>query len=84
MEKLTHSYIVTDSKDSVSNMNSRMDYLNNENTRQSNELTDATTKLGRVAEMFSENNQLQIEVQDLKVKNSKLKSKITDLEVVAQ
>ena len=48
MEKLTHSYIVTDSKDSVSNMNSRMDYLNNENTRLDSELTDANTKLDRV------------------------------------
>lgn len=56
MEKLTHSYIVTDSKNSVSNMDSRMDYLNNENTRLSNELTDANGKLSRVAEMFSENN----------------------------
>ena len=48
MEKLTHSYIVTDSKDSVSNMNSKMDYLNNENTRLDSELTDANTKLDRV------------------------------------
>ena len=84
MEKLTHSYIVTDSKDSVSNMNSKMDYLNNENTRLDSELTDANTKLDRVQYMFSENNQLQIEVQELKVKNSKLKTRIANLEVVEQ
>ena len=32
MEKLTNRYAVTDAKDSVSNMNAQMDYLNSENT----------------------------------------------------
>jgi hypothetical protein len=73
MEKLTQTYLVKDTKTDVHTFNARIDWLNNENTRLTEELGEANVKLGRVAEMFDENRALEVKISTLKDKNAGLK-----------